>query len=332
MTWETDNEEANGLTRRGISLAAAGDFQLALSDFEAAILLREKLPWQAEPLIAWGLSAGWINRGDALAGLDFFAAAALSYEQGARVLKGLGFSPERCQREGILWNNHGLALEKNHENDAAALSFRRAIDSFLSVENGKKRFGLGLAAAHLHLSRVSAGAEALREAGKALDLVRNEESFLAVELNLKASHQICARLCENLLEKKTTGGDWIAEVTDLAEEGLSLWRDFERSEENRFREKERLREVALDLFRLGLRVYRVCQPQFFCEFLREFLDFEISTDVPFYDERFWAVAVSALQEAMADQLDYEVINTEEIELRKTRLQELRALDERLAQR
>lgn len=330
MAWEEMNEEANGLTQRGISLAAMGDFAEARADFEEAILLRESLDWEKLPLVAWGLAGGWINRADALAALGYLAEAALSYEQGARVLGGLDLSPGVCERAGILWSNHGLVMEKLKKKKSARASFCRAVTFFQS--SGSCEFKNGLATARLHLSRVGEGDEILQEARSALDLVKNEEGILGLELNLKARHQICARLCEDLLTGKRKGGDWIAEVTDLVEEGLKLARDYESGEIQTGIGRQNIaqaRVVALDLFRLGLRVYRVCQPQFFCEFLRESLDPQISVGAPSDDIRFLAVAVEALQEAMADQLDYEVIGLEEIEIRKANLQEMRALDFRL---
>ncbi|HEY1081162.1 MAG TPA: hypothetical protein VGE29_02810, partial [Prosthecobacter sp.] len=61
--------EANQWTQHGIRLLEQGDRDSLLEAqlcFEQAITLREELPLESNVWFRWGLTAGWMNRADAL--------------------------------------------------------------------------------------------------------------------------------------------------------------------------------------------------------------------------------------------------------------------------
>ncbi|MGE9266750.1 MAG: hypothetical protein ACQKBY_01535 [Verrucomicrobiales bacterium] len=324
MSWEAENEEANRLTRRGMARAEAGELAEALADFEAAIRLREGLDWRNEGLVCWGLAAGLINRGDVLARLGEGGRALASYENAARVLAHMERTPAVRERLGILWNQHGVLLEAMGAREAALGSFRQALGAF---EKGNP--SLVPVAALLHLSRLAPPEHrrALTEEALGRVRTREKEELAAAEIGIKARHHLCELACELLLagKKEDLPRDWIAEVSDWAEEGLAVAREWEAQGETG------LRSLALDFFRLALRVYRTCQPQFLAEFILEQLDPELSLGAWGGLVEFRAAALGALRQAMAELLDYVVIGEEEIAKRQERLRELRSVDERLAQ-
>ncbi|MFC7338328.1 hypothetical protein ACFQY0_14135 [Haloferula chungangensis] len=317
------NEEANFLTRRGIERAAAGQSG-ALEDFEEAIRIRLTLPLEDDPIFPWGLSAGWINRGDVLARDGRFSEAVTSYDEGIAVLGRLEESRAVKCRLAVAWGNRGLALEAMGQSDEARQSFGRGVVD--EPEDDAQR--LHSAVARVHLSRVVEDRKlAISEAEQALDLVRELESqdVLAAETGLKARHQLCGRLCEEL-EAGVREGDWIARVTDRVEEALVLERFWER------RGVKSLRSVAADLFRLGLRVYRVCQPHFLAEFVLDAMDPERSPGAPWEDLSFQGAAAVALRTAIDDGAERGVWNAAERGERELAIiGTLRAADQRLAE-
>ncbi|HEY8966677.1 MAG TPA: hypothetical protein VIM58_09550, partial [Candidatus Methylacidiphilales bacterium] len=66
------NEEASAWMHRGMDVLAeaapsASKLEEAVGHFDRAIALRRTLPLAENPFFRYGLSAGWINRGDAFA-------------------------------------------------------------------------------------------------------------------------------------------------------------------------------------------------------------------------------------------------------------------------
>lgn len=283
------NELANLWTNRGICRMAEADGAAeALADFERAIALRRELPLEEVPIYRWGLSAGWINRGDALARLGRDDEAVESYDEGLAELARMEQTPMVRGRRVVAWNNRGLALLRLGRDEEARTAFREALD-----QAGDEV--LLASVARLHLSRVTDdGEEALVLARRVVgDLAERERRDpLAAELGLKARHRVCERLCEWLDDREGRVDDWIAEASDRVEEGLELARAWESAG------VLELREVAYDLFRVGLRVYRTCQPQFLAEFVVETLD--PGEGGVGWDERFRDAGLAALRGAMAD--------------------------------
>jgi hypothetical protein len=129
-------------------------------------------------------------------------------------------------------------------------------------------------------------AEQAREAGergreaavRALALVSQAESEApaAAEIGLKARHALCGAFAQRLAATQAAGtpmpDDEVHDATDAVDEGLALVRRWEQ------RGVAAFRGVAVDLFRFGLQVYLIHQPQFLQEFLDENLDPAASSD------------------------------------------------------
>jgi hypothetical protein len=98
-----------------MALLEQGDsasLQKALACFEEAILLREALPLADNPLYRWGLTAGWMNRGDALTrlgGQDRLTEALRCYDIAISHLHQLPLQadPVFRWRLGVAWINRG---------------------------------------------------------------------------------------------------------------------------------------------------------------------------------------------------------------------------------
>ena len=316
------NEVANLRTNRAICLMGGERWAEALDDLEDAIRLRESLPLDEQPVFRWGFAAGWINRGDVLSALGRDEESIASYDRALEELALMESSAAVAQRTAVAWNNRGLVLEKLDRRTEAGESFGNASSG---LEGATDELALlTRAAARLHQSRVSGtgdieGAwEALRSS---IDFERSNPT--AAEISLKARHRICQCLCRDLGGRESGTGDWIGTTTDLVDEGLELSRAWEEAGVSA------LRPVALDLFRLGLRVYRVCQPHFLAEFILESLDPEASPGAPGGDPDFQAAAVETLSVALRESLERGVLEDRgEKELAIGRA--LRAADERLA--
>ncbi|GAA5480911.1 tetratricopeptide repeat protein [Haloferula sargassicola] len=305
------NEMANLHTNRAIALLGVMDAARALEDLEKAIRLRESLPLDEEPVFRWGFAAGWINRGDALRMLSRHDEAVASYQRGLQELEPLEPGEAVKWRRAVAWNNRGLALRELAREEEAMASFAKSIDE---LEGGEEpRAVIARSAAMLHRGD---------DPQQVLAIVSplERQSAEAAEVSLKARHGLARRLCDKLGGSE---GDWIADATDLVEEGLELERAWETAG------VESMRPVACDLFRLGLRVYRICQPQFLAEFVLESLDPEVSDGAPVDDPHFQAAAVEEVGRALRESLERGVSGErgeKELAIGKS----LRAADERLA--
>ena len=129
--------------------------------------------------------------------------------------------------------------------------------------------------ANAHLVGASDRSDSLARAAalRAIALVASleETDAYAAEVSLKARHLLCHAAARSLSEQPATGGapsEDVHDATDLADEGLALIRRWEQKGVTRFR------DLALDLYRFGARVYARYQPQFLSEFLREHADWE----------------------------------------------------------
>lgn len=312
-TEPTRNELANLHTNRAIAWLGLGEGKRALEDLDEAIRLRELLPLDAEPVFRWGFAAGWINRGDALRMLALPDAAVASYDRGLKELEPLEATDPVLWRRAVAWNNRGLALRDAGRTEEAGESFGRAI-RWLEGK-GDERARVTRAAARLH--RGDDPCEVLAEV-----VPLERQSPEAAEVAVKARHARARALCERPGAMED-GGDWIAETTDLVEAGLELARGWEVAGVGT------MRDVARDLFVVGLRVYRICQPQFLAEFILESLDPEVSPGAPVDDPFFQAAAVEAVATALRESMERGVAGERgEKELAITR--SLRTADERLA--
>ena len=332
------NELANLHTNRGICLLSGGEEEqlpAALEDFDRAIALRKDLPLEEEPGIRWGLSAGWMNRGDVLHRMDRSAEAAAAYDEAIAHLKQLPYeeSPATLQRYALAWANRGLAVEDPAE---ARRSFDECIRALAEPQNPQQLLTLCNATLNRgrHSLQVQDDTEATAaDARRVLELlVPHERNHPApAEMALQARHLLAHALCAWLDSSRKGPGvaeDWIGDATDTVEDALAVERHWEQ------RGIEALRPLAGDLFELGLHVYRVCQPHFFADFLVESMDPEMSPGAPFADPRFQAAAARSLQQAVnetAQRAASATLDPAEMEKQQKILRTLKAADQRLAE-
>lgn len=246
----------------------------ALEKFEAAITLREAMDWRNDPLVAWGLAAGWLNRGDALyfSGETGESLASLDRAIEVMAVLPLAENPAYVDRLLLAWINRGTRAGEFGRNDQAEASFD-ASESLLKTWGREAHDARRLLAAMFHsnrarwyLSRGEAIA-ALGDARRAIEVL----SPVAMDQPEVAKAAVVARgvLCRGLAALlEVPGGtglseDWIAEATDAAEEALALVKRHGFSG-----------ELVTDLVRYGALIYRTCQPHFLGEFVCEWLSID----------------------------------------------------------
>lgn len=296
---------ADALMNRGIcslTLATPHHLASALDSFDAAIGIRSQLPLENHPGTRWGLAAAYMNRGDALTRLRGPSEEARrSYDLAIAVLEhispGDGFDVR--QRLALAWTNRGLAADSP---DEAITCFTRGID--LLADSGTDRHLLTRCNALLHrgllrLSKTGDAAQAQTDARTLLAITHSSERHYPAmaEVGLHARHLLCRALVKSLDDGTPAGSeDWIAEASDAIEEALSLERYWAAQGIRAFR------TIAIELFVLGLRIYRVCQPHFLSEFILESLDPARTPGVPQDDPRFLEAAAVAIKQGLDDAL------------------------------
>ncbi|WP_367872310.1 tetratricopeptide repeat protein [Luteolibacter sp. Populi] len=332
------NELANLHTNRGICLLTAGEtekFPEALADFDAAIALRKDLPLDEDPSFRWGLSAGWMNRGDVLHRLERDEEAVVAYDEALALLGQLSHeeNPAARQRYALAWANRGLAVA---DPDEARRCFDQCIELLGEPQNPQQLLTLCNATLNRgrHSLQVAGDAEATADdARQVLQLIGQHERAhpAPAEMALQARHLLAHALCAWLDGNRKGPGiaeDWIGDATDTVEEALAVERFWEQQGVTA------LRPLACDLFELGLHVYRVCQPHFFADFLVETMDPEMSPGAPFADPRFQAAAARALQQAVnevAQRAAASSLEPEAMEKQQAILKTLKLADHRLAE-
>ncbi|MDP0491270.1 MAG: hypothetical protein Q7Q71_09505 [Verrucomicrobiota bacterium JB023] len=283
--------EANRLTLEGIELLARGSASKALENFNRAIALRESLPLDENPLYRWGLAAGYIQRGNALAKLSGNPHETItSFRQGIDQLDRLSPSPAVLNRIAIAWNNQGLFLEELSEQGKAAECYRRASDTLFSAEHPECH--LTRATTLLHLSRLTKGAEAMELCTEALNLTghQTKSSILAARINLHASHTLAKARCLELEASlpHSQERDWVQTTVDGITSALRLANYWHQEDPEAFC------EVTLDLFRLGLRIHRICRPHGLAAFIQDFIK-----DRQYLERMFREAALAALETTYA---------------------------------
>ncbi|WP_035603324.1 tetratricopeptide repeat protein [Haloferula sp. BvORR071] len=332
------NELANLHTNRGICLLAIGNpekFPEALINFDAAVELRKDLPLEEDPSFRWGLSAGYMNRGDVLHRLERDDEAVAAYDEAIAHLRQLPYeeNPGTRQRYALAWANRGLAVG---DPDEARRCFDECISLLENPQNPQQLLTLCNAILNRgrHSLQVAGDAEATAaDARQVLELIGEHERAhpAPAEMALQARHLLAHALCVWLDESKKGPGiaeDWIGDCTDTVEDALSVERFWEQQGVTA------LRPLACDLFALGLHVYRVCQPHFFADFLVESMDPEMSPGAPFADQNFQAVAARALQQAVnevAQRAASSTLEPEAMAKQQSILKTLKLADHRLAE-
>lgn len=259
----------------GIARMEEGDWQTALSHFEQAIELREARPWREDVESAWVLAAAWINRSDVLRFLGRPDEGVRSLDRAIEAMNyvPLDGEPGYANRLILAWINLGSACGECGRTDEALAGFSKAEELFEQF-GGASSAERKLMASMLHANR----ARVLLGAGRTIDGWRDSHSAVSLldglepvavitEAAIKARGILCQALALLLDEPRGAeqAEDWIARATDAAEEALALARS------------SGYRGVWIsDLVRYGARIYRICQPHFLGEFVREW----VTNDAP----------------------------------------------------
>jgi tetratricopeptide (TPR) repeat protein len=330
---------ANVHLLRGLALLEA------IGCFDEAITLRQQLPLAANPWFRYGLTAGWLNRGDALTrlgGPGQLVEALRSFDEALAHLRELPMheSPLFVQRLAIAWLNRGVALLAHNTPRTAAQAVADFDKAIAAAENFAR---LDPAAAPsllagawqnrsnalIRLDPPQAGI-AHEAARKALSFTAAHQQidFAAAEIAFKSFHTLCqalARLIAEARESDATRDTLLHEATDVVEAGLALARHWQTRGEHRFD------EAVADLFRFGCRAYQTHQPHFLTEFVLENLDptqsdATFATHLPMHTS-----AAEALWHALgaAHQRCFEKLNTAEFDATLEHFRNLRVTEERL---
>ncbi|MES2922186.1 MAG: hypothetical protein V4819_11605 [Verrucomicrobiota bacterium] len=254
----------------GIARMEEGDWLTALRHFDRAIELREALPWREDVDSAWVLAAAWINCSDVLRILGEVEVGIVSLDRAIEAMNyvRLAENPGYASRLILAWINRGTACGETGRADEALSGFSKA-EEVLNEWGGPNTPQRKLMASMLHANRArvllqSGGTvEGWRDAQCAVTILGDMESLpIVTEAAIKARGILCHALALLLDEPRGAGhvDDWIARATDAAEEALALVRS------------SGYRGIwVADLVRYGARIYRICQPQFLGEFLREWM-------------------------------------------------------------
>lgn len=345
---EVRNEMASAWMKRGIALLSentTASLTESLPCFERAIELRRLLPLGERPWYGYVLAAGWMNRGDALTRLgssENLAEAVRSYDQALALLQSLPLKNNLLFRKrlALAWMNRGVTLQAETTPaslPAALASFEAAIATFRQPEALESAEECSILAASLTnrgnalLGLTPAAPEVARESAEAaLRLLAEveEHETLAAETALKARHVLCRAIADQLAHSSTTSAreDLVAAATDAADDGLKLARNWGA------RGEHRLRAVAEELFRFGVRVYQIHQPHFLAEFILENLDPAYSPDALPIDPGSHEAAREAIDRTVAEiQGDlFGSINTPQFGRLLTTLRQLRIARTRLS--
>ena len=252
----------------GIACMEQGDWLTALVHFDLAAELREATPWRENAESAWVLAAAWINRSDVLRILGRSEEGIHSLD---RAIDAMGHVPLEmnsgyADRLILAWINRGTACGETDQTDEALAGFSKA-EELLETWGGTATPGRKLLASMLHANRARIlldsrrAVEGWTNARLAVDLLKNQKpSAITSEASIKARGILCRALAMLLDESGGTDleNDWIARATDATEEALAL-----------VRSSGYQGAWVADLVRYGARIYRVCQPHFLGEFIRE---------------------------------------------------------------
>jgi tetratricopeptide (TPR) repeat protein len=281
---EARHAEANQCTLRGMALLDTRDTAAlveALACFDRAIALRQNLPLDLQPWFRWGLTAGWMNRAEALHRLGRDEEALASY---GAALQHLARVP-RDLDEAVRWRvalahmNRALVLRAlgSERLDEALATVANAVDclSHPPPVNARERGTLGLALMNQARMWLDQSPPQLREAQAASwrgrELLRELEyaDETAAEAAMHARHAYClatAILLESPPVAAPEADVWIVHASDAVEEGLQLYHRWHSCLD------ARLRPLAVELYRFGCRIYLAYQPQFLAEFVLDIMN------------------------------------------------------------
>lgn len=282
---EALDARASVFMKRGMALVTERTvpaLREALDCFAQAIALREQIPLDVVPGYRYGLAAGWMNRAEAFTALgdpESRQHAVDAYDRALDILAPLSLLNSRIRRRAIIAHqNRGLALVAVARPDdavdalqsAAAIADDTTVAWPADVTDLRAAVWSNLGKAWLESARRDAAQEARRAARHALgaiDVARVETDVDVATAALMARHVWCRAVAQLLAEDTAMDGPsalpLVHEATDAVDEGLAIARAWEQ------RGVDRLRTMATDLVRFGIRVYQRYQPQFFDEFVAE---------------------------------------------------------------
>ncbi len=277
--------EANLRTYLGLTCLlghTAAHWEEAVGHFDVSIRLREADPDQNEALL-WGLSAAWLNRGDALGrlgGSEKLLEAIRCHETAATLLAGfdLRARPGYRTRLALCHLNIGAAkteLTLRHalsEGEAALFHYRRAGEVLrpgaeAGIEESKRMLAVVLAntsRARL-LVTPDAFADSEKEAREALIWIEGYDTEDWELLNLDLTARLALCVAQRSQDSHAASAP---EITDLVEEGLAHL----RSHLSLGGRLELFETVAGQLFRCGAETYGEHLPRFLSDFLLDHLD------------------------------------------------------------
>ena len=268
--------------KRGIALLnenTGASLTAAVALFDRALEIRRATFASGDHWAAYLTAASWMNRGDALTRLaqpEGLEEAVRSYDEAIALMREvpLEINPLYRRRLAIAWMNRGITLQqRGTESDMVA-----AIESFeqgIAVVRDHPDHVLLLAGAWMNranaLLRITPprAEDAHASALNALHLTVETETqdVLAAETSLKSRYIICQAVAERLAASPGEDAtELTSAATDALEEGMRLAQHWEASGEKCFR------PLLADFFRFGLAAYRLNQPHFVAEFVREHLD------------------------------------------------------------
>ncbi len=344
-TGETEslkNQLASDWMHRGIELLEGPNSVLTLKEavccFDKAIALRRTLPLANEPWFRYALSAGFVNRGDALARIGecrTWSDAVRSYDEALVLLRSLPLEQNSlyCRRLAITWINRGIIFHRQGTAGCEAeRCFRKALavialPASISIAdfpalNAGAWSNLALALADSGIGELEEPRAAARTAILHARGFEKVDVFCG-EAVCQAIHVLCRLAVRELSSRQQIIGDVMDEVTKAATESLSIARHWIQYGQSKFD------ELSRDSFRFGCRLIAEFRPRFLVEFVMKSMTGESALPGLARSEQALLCARAAVWSAFNNILSdgFEFVNSTSHEATHTTVKELREADE-----
>lgn len=230
----------------------------AIRCFDHVIALRREMPFEAQPFLRYGYTAGWLNRGDAFTRLgtpEHLPEGLRSFDIALGELRYLPpeVHPLFRRRHAIAWTNRGRTLLEISTTESlaeAVRSFDRAL-TLVDPDDAEHRAAVWMNRANALLrSHPLSSADAASSARLSIGLTGKRD------MGFQARFILCQALCFQVADQKR-----IEEIGDAIDEAMEMARCEDVSQ-----------PLLGDFFRFGARFYEMYQPQFLVEFLLENVD------------------------------------------------------------
>jgi len=273
----------------------------ALGASDRAIEFLGRLPIGAHPRFRHNLAAAWMGRADVLARIDAAsgrAEALCSYGRAIEIARDLPLDEKASFRIlfASCWINRGNLLQAMGGAEALSAAVG-SYDAALAALGNLPQSGHRLAGhrsatawtnrgeAHLRLAQCDSAGKAAHSARMALAQIEGggPEMPASAERGLGA-----LRVLARALESLPSGANRVAELTDIAEQGVELALGF------RDRATDLFDPLVAWFFSFGCRVYGRWQPQFLAEFIDDVLRRLDSRPGPAFGMELRAIARRAL--------------------------------------